>query len=50
MQLFCFLSNIINGQEQLKTMQQTENKKTKCTFFLGVYIMPLIAPCDIISR
>ena len=26
-QLFCFLSNIINCQEQLKTIQQTEKKK-----------------------
>ena len=26
-QLFCFLSNIINCQEQLKTKQQTEKKK-----------------------
>ena len=31
---FAFLSNIINCQEQLKTMQQTEIKK-KYTFFLG---------------
>ena len=27
MQLFCFLSNIINCQEQLKTIQQTEKEK-----------------------
>ena len=26
-QIFCFLSSIINCQEQLKTMQQTEKKK-----------------------
>ena len=38
---FCFLSNIINCQKQLKTIQQTVNKK-KCTFFLGVCIMSII--------
>ena len=42
---FCFLSNIINCQEQLKTIQQNEKKK-KCTSLLGVYIMSLIALCD----
>ena len=46
---FCFLSNIINCQEQLKTIQQTEKKK-KCTSFLGVCIMSLIALCDTISK
>ena len=45
---FCFLSNIINCQEQLKTIQQTEKKK--CTSFLGVCIMSLIALCDTISK
>ena len=48
-QLFCFSSNIINCQEQLKTMQQTEKKK-KCTSFLGVCITSLIALCETISR
>ena len=33
-QLFCFLSNIINCQEQLKTIQQIEKKK-KGNFLLG---------------
>ena len=45
---FLFLPNIINCQEQLKTIQQTEKKK-KCTSFLGVRIMSLIALCDTIS-
>ena len=48
-QLFCFLSNIINCQEQLKTIQQTEKKK-KCTSFLGVCIMSSIALCDTIPK
>ena len=46
---FCFTSNIINCQEQLKTIQKTEKKK-KCTSFLGVCIMSLIALCDTISK
>ena len=46
---FCFLSNFINCQEQLKTIQQLEKKK-KCTSFLGVCIMSLIALCDTISK
>ena len=48
-QLVWFLSNIINCQEQLKTIQQI-GKKKKCTSFLGVYIMSLIALCDTISK
>ena len=44
----CFLSNVINCQEQLKTIQQTEKKK-KCTSFLGVCIISLIVLCDTIS-
>ena len=46
---FCFLSNIINCQEQLKTIQQTEKKK-KSTSLLGVCIMSSIALCDTISK
>ena len=46
--MFCFLSNI-NCQEQLKTMQQTEQKK-KCTSFLGGCIIPLIALCYTIFK
>ena len=46
--MFCLLSNI-NCQEQLKTMQQTEQKK-KCTSFLGGCIMSLIALCDTIFK
>ena len=49
LQLFCFLSNIINCQEQLKTIQQTEKKK-KCTSFLGVCIMSTVVLCDTISK
>ena len=46
---FAFLSNIINCQEQLKTIQQTEKKK-KCTSFLGVCIISSVALCDTISK
>ena len=46
---FCFLSNMINCQEQLKAIQQTEKKK-KCTSFLGVCIVSLIALCDTIYK
>ena len=48
-QLVCFLSNIINFQEELRTIQQTE-KKQKCTSFLGVCMMSLISLWDIISK
>ena len=48
-ELFCFLSNIINCKEQLKTIQQTE-KKQKCTSFLGVCIMSSTALGDTISK
>ena len=46
---FCFLSNIINCQGQLKTMQQTEKNKI-CASFLGVCIMSLVALCDTIYK
>ena len=46
---FCFLSNMINCQEQLKAIQQTEKKK-KCASFLGVCIVSLIALCDTIYK
>ena len=46
---FAFLSSIINCQEQLKAIQQTEKKK-KCTSFLGVCIMSLIALCDTVLK
>ena len=44
--VFAFLSTC---QEQLKTIPQTEKKK-KCTSFLGVRIMSLIALCGTISN
>ena len=46
--IFCFLLNI-NCQEELKTIQQTEEKK-KYTSFQGVRIMSLIVLCDTISK
>ena len=47
--IFTLLSNIINCQEQLKTILQTEKRK-KFNSFLAVCIMSLIALCDTISK
>ena len=46
---FAFLSNIIDCQQQLTKIQQTE-KNMKCSSFLGVCIISLIALCDTISK
>ena len=46
---FVIYQTLLNCQEQLKTIQQTEKKK-KCTSFLGVCTMSLIGLCDTISK